>query len=856
MKTRDFKIFVFLVAIVLIFTGCGSGGGGNSTTSAIQSGESQITSNSPVDSRSTDASSKKDFKKSDKSEYVQGEILVKFKSHIKIRTAGDVNRKVAEAGLAATVKRSLSFINTYHLEITDQDVTVEEAINKLKSNPDIEYAEPNYIVKEAAIPNDTYFSYLWGLNNTGQTGGTTDADIDAPEAWDVTTGSSNIVIAVIDSGVAYNHPDLIDNIWRNTGETNCSDGIDNDSNGYIDDCYGWDFIDNDGYPEDYESHGTHVAGTIAAKGNNATGITGVMWTAKIMPIRFLGVSGSGDTANAAAAILYAVNNGARVINASWGGGGYSQTLYNAIDYARSKNALFVTASGNETNNNDISPSYPASYNLSNIISVAATDNKDSLAYFSNYGANSVHLAAPGVSIYSSIPVFTYGTPVTIYSQNFDIASGSLPLLGWSRGGTNSTWAVTAGTGVSSTNSLEDSPSSNYQSNTNSWAGYMTPVTSVKNNRYTLSFKWKGYVDTSTNDYLNINYSSNGAIWDWIDWTDGNTGGNFVDYSTTALTAGADLYNSFYFGFGLESDASGNYDGAYIDDVSFIREPITISGYSYTSYDGTSMAAPHVSGVAGLILSVNSALTYSQVKDIILNTVDKKSSLSGKTLTGGRLNAFAAVSGAVAPNTPSNLTASAISDTQVDLNWADNSSNETGFKIERKTGADGTYTQIATAGANVTTYSDTGLSASTTYYYRVEAYNSAGDSSYSNEAGAMTQASSGGDSGGGGGGGCFIATAAYGSYLAPEVKILRQFRDEYLITNTIGKIFVEFYYSVSPPIAAYIARHEGLRLLARLALTPFVYSIKYSFVSVIFAGLIVVFVRYKRTSLKCKIKNSK
>jgi hypothetical protein len=479
-----------------------------------------------------------------------------------------------------------------------------------------------------------------------------------------------------------------------------------------------------------------------------------MWSAEIMPVRFLGVSGSGDVAKAAEAIIYAVDNGARIINASWGGYDYSTPLYKAVDYARTKNVIFVAAAGNETNNNDINPFYPASFNLPNIISVAASDNNDQLASFSNYGASSVHLAAPGVNIYSSVPVFTYGTPVTIYSENFD-GSDNLSNLGWSRGGIHSAWAVTRNTGVRGTNSLEDSPGGNYVSNTDSWVGYMTPITSVKNNRYTLYFKWKGYIDHFSDDFLNINYSSDGVNWDSVDWRDG-INMNFIPDYTNEITFAADILNSFYFGFGLKTDTYGNYDGVYIDDVAINIEPISISNYAYESYgwSGTSLAVPYVSGVAGLILSLNPSLTYLDVKNIILNSVDKKISLSGSTLTGGRLNAFAAIS-SILPAAPSNLTATAISTSQINLLWTDNSYNETGFEIERKTGTTGTYSQIATVGTNVTTYSDTGLSASTTYYYRVRAYSTASDSQYSNEVSVTTQAPSSDGGNSGGGGGCSI-----------------------------------------------------------------------------------------------------
>jgi subtilisin family serine protease len=587
-------------------------------------------------------------------EHIESELVVKFKDEIAVNDAAmKAASSIAHSKTGASVKKEFKKIKGLQLIKLPKYRSVREALESYLQDSQIEYAEPNYIVRAATTPNDTYFNSLWGLHNTGQTGGTNDADIDAPEAWNLTTGSSNVVIAVIDSGVAYNHPDLQSNIWSNPGETSCTDGIDNDGNGYIDDCNGWDFIGDDNNPTDFNGHGTHVAGTIAAVGNNNQGITGVMWQAKIMPLRFLGVSGSGTTADAVSAILYASANGAHVINNSWGGGGYSQALKDVID---ASNAVVVCAAGNDGTNNDTIPFYPASYTSPNIIAVAAADHNDTLAYFSNYGAISVDIGAPGVSIYSTIPNFTYGPPVTVYSQNFDGASGNLPLLGWNRGGAKATWAMTSGTGVGGTNSLEDSPGGNYVDNTNSWAGYMNPIASVKDNRYTLSFRWRGNLENNY-DYLDINYSDDGVNWYWIDYRTGTTLGNFISDSTGEFTAIADTLNSFYFGFGLESDYSITYDGVYLDDVVLTREPITITIYNYTNYQGTSMAAPHVSGVAGLIKALNPGLTNSEIKNAILNNVDAKASLTGKVATGGRINAYKALNSVLIPDikaTPSSI----------------------------------------------------------------------------------------------------------------------------------------------------------------------------------------------------------
>ncbi len=292
-------------------------------------------------------------------------------------------------------------------------VDLEAALALFRANPSVIFAEPNYHVRLMLAPNDPSYGSQWNLNNIGQTGGTVDADIDAPEAWERTTGSSTIV-AVIDTGVDYNHPDLAANMWVNTLEQSGQPGVDDDGNGYVDDVHGYDFVNRDGTPLDDHNHGTHVAGILGAVGNNGIGITGVNWTVRIMALKILDSTGNGTIADAIEALNYAVANGASITNASWGGDPYTQTLYNAIANARDAGHIFVTAAGNGNifgfgQNNDALPFYPASYNLDNIVAVAATDHRDNLAVFSNYGATSVDLAAPGVSILSTTRNNTYST---------------------------------------------------------------------------------------------------------------------------------------------------------------------------------------------------------------------------------------------------------------------------------------------------------------------------------------------------------------------------------------------------------------------------------------------------------------
>lgn len=244
------------------------------------------------------------------------------------------------------------------------------------------------------FPNDPSFAKLWGLSNAKQKDSSAQkgdgrADTWAPQAWSLFKGSHSVVVAVIDTGVDYTHPDLKDNMWHEGG------------------LIGFNAITGSNNPMDDNSHGTHCAGTIGASGSNSQGVTGVNWQVQIMPVKFMDAAGSGTLSDAIKGIRWAVDHGAQILSNSWGGGPYSTALLEAIDYARSKNVLFVAAAGNDSSNNDSSPSYPASYGLDNIISVAATDNQDKIAKFSNFGVKSVHLGAPGVGIYSTAPSSAY-----------------------------------------------------------------------------------------------------------------------------------------------------------------------------------------------------------------------------------------------------------------------------------------------------------------------------------------------------------------------------------------------------------------------------------------------------------------
>ena len=311
---------------------------------------------------------------------------------------------------ASETQAILPGLNMYH--IRSNNMGTEELIKTLSQTPGVLYAEANYIQRITLTPNDPNFGQLWGLNNTGQTVGgqvgIAGADISAVQAWDVSTGSSSTVVGVIDTGVDYNHPDLAANIWSAPaafsvtvgGQTiNCPAGS-----------HGYNSITNTCTPLDDNNHGTHCSGTIGGRGNNGTGVAGVNWTTSIMGLKFLSASGSGDTANAIECVDFAIQakqifgTGAnvRVLSNSWGGGGFSQALQDAITRANTADMLFVAAAGNSNSNNDVTPNWPSNYPVANVLAVAATDNRDNKSSFSSFGATMVDLGAPGTNIVSTV----------------------------------------------------------------------------------------------------------------------------------------------------------------------------------------------------------------------------------------------------------------------------------------------------------------------------------------------------------------------------------------------------------------------------------------------------------------------
>ena len=344
---------------------------------------------------------------------VADHILVKLKAGVDEEQLQQINQRhqaeiIKELGSAQiyVVKFNHHAVET----VSDAVVTygLEESL--------IAYAEPDYLVQILDVPNDPKYREQWSLAMNESTETTPHGDIGAAQSWDIQIGSADVVVAVVDTGVDYTHPDLLENIWENPGEIGydlfgndkSTNGIDDDENGYVDDRYGWNFYGGNNDPMDDNRHGTHVAGIIGASGNNSLGVSGVCWKTSLLPIKLLNSAGIGATSDAVDAINYCTNLGIDISNNSWGGEDYSQALSDAIDGADQANCVIVAAAGNEGQDISDSPVYPASYDLPNIISVTATSQMDKLPWFANYGVRNVDLAAPGVRILSTFPNGKYG----------------------------------------------------------------------------------------------------------------------------------------------------------------------------------------------------------------------------------------------------------------------------------------------------------------------------------------------------------------------------------------------------------------------------------------------------------------
>ena len=534
-------------------------------------------------------------------EYVEGEVIVTFKPSVSLNAA-----QQALGGHSLALTKHYAELSRHRGRqsglVRAKNRTTAELIAELSQDPAVETAEPNYLRWVTGTPNDTLFTNLWGLQNTGQsvngTAGTAGDDIRFVAAWGLARPTTNqFVVAVIDTGVDYTHPDLAGNMWTNSGEIP-GNGVDDDGNGYVDDYYGYDFADNLPNPTDSGFHGTHVAGTIAAVGNNQLGVIGVDYQAKIMALR---ASSDGDTLPDSAiieAIQYATMMKGRgvnivAINESFGGGGSNSTEVAAMQAAGNAGIIFCVAAGNNTANNDTTAFYPASYRLTNMIVVAATDQNDALASFSDYGPNTVDLGAPGVNILSALPVALAPTIASVQQGSTTYAASELTYSGTTTGIT----ATVYDCGL----------------------GYSTNFPSaVRNNialiaRGTLNFSSKVANAMTAGALAAVIYN--------------NTNGNF---SGTLQT------NNNWIPAVSLSQADGLALKAILPATGTVVNALNPTQI-YQYLDGTSMATPHVSGAVAFAAMNFPSETVTQRIQRVLANVDVVPGLQGKVHTGGRLN---------------------------------------------------------------------------------------------------------------------------------------------------------------------------------------------------------------------------
>lgn len=614
-------------------------------------------------------------KQENKTGYVEDEILVRFKSdQVNVKrflNTGSV-RKIESLKEGSMIR---DFAKIYNLEkkavLTRSNAVVfkikdgqnvSQKIDSLKNDSRVEHAQPNFKYGFMAVSpsDDTYYQDQWALHNTGQTitvdgeeyTGTADADIDAPEAWAVSEGDGSIRVAIIDTGVGYNHPDLNQNMWDGSS---CVDENDDVIPGGC--VYGYDYDNNDTdpAPDDHSyntgvySHGTHIAGIIAGVDNDQ-GIVGVDPHTKIMAVKTADLT----TEEIVKGIAFAENNGAKIINASWGGSEDDEILETAINEF---DGLFIAAAGNDWDDNDSDPTYPCSFNLENVICVAATDENDEMTYWSNYGEESVDVGAPGSIIVSSV-----SEGKTIDQDFEDAVTPSLPIEFTKSEGSNwQTYDVTDVTiqgpykfGDSWRNVIygdnllpySDSVNTDASSDVIDLSGALT----VEMEFYTAcdtEFDSKDW-----HDYMSLEVSSDGGN-NWqesVKWDEAVLKNMNWDLSQAGYGLGyASFYvdpefftDNFKFRFRwVTDDDNNNFGGCLVDDVILnVFNDGTGDGYEY--WDGTSMAAPQVAGLAALIWETENSLSKYLVKDLVLMTGDNKSTLQGSTVSGKRINAYNAV----------------------------------------------------------------------------------------------------------------------------------------------------------------------------------------------------------------------
>jgi len=591
----------------------------------------------------------------DSADYVEGSVLIKLKKGASILDLRGIIDGLPAKGKPVSLDNFKKFKNISSVTGKECFVfrspahTTQELIEHFRKSPEVETVEPDYIMHiNAVFPDDEYFDQLWGLNNTGQevngVSGAPDADIDAPEAWERSTGSPDVIAVVLDTGVDYTHADLKDNMWVNQAEVDGEPDVDDDENGYIDDIYGIDAYNEDSDPYDDNRHGTHVAGIVAGRGNNEIGVAGVTWNTSVMALKFLSGKGSGPTSAAIECIDYVIAMKERgenvvVMNASWGSSSDSESLNDAISAAADGGVIMAAAAGNSSRDTDgAKPLYPAASDLPSIVAVAATNQDDELAYFSNYGASATDLAAPGVNILSAVPGGGYEPgPFDFFFD--DMESG---YDNWDLDAPDDPWDITEENPYEDAYSWSDSPYGNYQSGNPgdifnfSLVSRSFDLTGQTGNLMLGFWLWNDILPDQApcgaRDTLYIEISpDDGATWESL----GEIYGKDLSWKLYSYPIPETSRTStFRFRFRLESWPTGNSDGVYIDNVG-IGQGTGMGSYEYLR--GTSMAAPHVTGAISLAAALYPDDDIHARIDRILSGVDKIESMSGIVATDGRLN---------------------------------------------------------------------------------------------------------------------------------------------------------------------------------------------------------------------------
>ncbi len=512
--------------------------------------------------------------------------------------------------------------------------TVPEAVARLRAEPGVAWAEPNRIVTTAAVPNDPFAGEEYWFHNTGQVNGgrvagVPDADVDVPEAWAITRGSPAVTVAVVDGGVAYDSPDLASAIWTNPGETGGgreSNGVDDDHDGLVDDWRGWDWRDDDNDPRDLGlfPHGTAVAGIIGARADDGYGVAGVAPLTRIMALRINSPSGAASISDVVAAFGYAQRMGARVVNASFGGTTASSAERAAITAA--PGVLFVTSAGNDGRDMDAGgPNYPCAFDLPNVICVAATDERDLLAGFSNRGATTVDLAAPGVGVLTTAPPYA-----ELAAEDFET-----PLEGrWVTGGTGGTWQRTTERAASGAWSVADSPGGPYGNDVSHWLQRVAPVNLTNRVGCRIDVQYRSQTVSPDGLYFETS-TDGGASWSQQDTLTGDTDGFIAGDGDITSAQGRP---SVLFRLRMSSNSSVTGDGFDVDDLALRCLGGTPDGRDLIYASGTSFSAPIVSGIAALLLAQRPSLGVAELRAAILAGVNPLPSLAGRVATGGRASA--------------------------------------------------------------------------------------------------------------------------------------------------------------------------------------------------------------------------